>query len=491
MQILFQHAAPASTNHRDMLFTEPATLFVFLPLVLAISRFAPRTVCNYALLLLSLLFYAIGEPAHVWLLLVSALLNYVCGIALETLQAPPLRRVILISGVGSNLALLAVYKYAGFLADNLNAVCGLFAEYQIPRPNLLLPLGISFYTFQGLSYLLDVYWHSAKAERNPAHLALYICLFPQLVAGPIVRFTDVAADLRLRQVTLHDWTCGIRLFILGFARKMLIANPVGECADAIFDLPGSQLSAAVAWTGLLTYSIQIYFDFSGYSTMAIGIGRILGFRFPENFNDPYMATSVRDFWRRWHMSLSTWFRDYLYIPLGGNRGSSARNAFNLLTVFLLCGLWHGASWNFVLWGALHGFFLAMERQPEFERVVRRSFVNRVYTLSVVLTGWVLFRCETIGHAGEFFRALFVGNNSALPVSLYLSHTGLAALIAGLIWSTPAFDLAQTRLRSACAESGTLRGIHDLLLVGGLAGLLLLTVSQAAADTFNPFIYFRF
>lgn len=474
-----------------MLFTEPATLFVFLPLVLAISRFAPRTVCNYALVLLSLLFYGIGEPRHLWLLVVSSLLNYAGGVALDATQTPTFRRAIMIGGVGSNLALLALCKYSGFLADNLNAVFGLVSDIRLERPTCLLPLGISFYTFQGLSYLLDVYWRNVKAERNPAHLMLYICLFPQLVAGPIVRFTDVAADLHQRNVTLNDWSFGIRLFILGFARKMLIANPVGECADAIFALPGNQLSAALAWTGLLTYSIQIYFDFSGYSTMAIGIGRILGFRFPENFNDPYMATSVRDFWRRWHMSLSTWFRDYLYIPLGGNRRSAARNVFNLLTVFLLCGLWHGASWNFVLWGALHGLFLTLEREPRFARAVQLPLVNRIYTLSVVLIGWVLFRCETISHAGEFFRALLVGSSSAVPVSLFLSHTGLAALVAGLIWSTPAFNVIQSRLRIACSKSGWLQGIHDMVLVGGLAGLLLLTMSQAAADTFNPFIYFRF
>ena len=288
-----------------MLFTEPASLFVFLPLVLLISRVASRGVCNYLLLALSLLFYAVGEPQHVQLLVLSSLLNYLFGILLEDLPHPRSRKVVCVLGVGCNLALLGVWKYSGFLVDNLNVLLGLAGDLRLPRPEIALPLGISFFTFQGLSYLLDVYWRQVKAERNPAFLGLYISLFPQLIAGPIVRYSDVATDLRERDTTLADWSEGIRQFILGCARKLLIANPVAETADAVFSLSDSQLSLPLAWVGLLAYAFQIYFDFSGYSVMAIGLGRILGFRFPQNFQDPYAATSVRDFWRRWHISLST------------------------------------------------------------------------------------------------------------------------------------------------------------------------------------------
>jgi alginate O-acetyltransferase complex protein AlgI len=474
-----------------MLFTEPTSLFVFLPLVLAISRFAPRTVCNYALLVLSLLFYSLGESQFTHLLVISSLLNYAFGMGIELMQTRSLKKSICGIGVLLNLSMLAWYKYLAFAIENLNALLGLFDVPQISTPEVILPLGISFFSFQGLSYLLDVYSGQVKAERNPAYVILYIALFPQLIAGPIVRFSDIATDLRERQVTLNDWSEGIRLFILGCARKMLIANPVGETADAIFSLEGSQLNGPVAWLGLITYALQIYFDFSGYSTMAVGIGRMLGFRFPQNFDDPYCATSMRDFWRRWHMSLSTWFRDYLYIPLGGNRGSSGRTAFNLCIVFLLCGLWHGASWNFLIWGGIHGLFLTLERTRWLEPITRTVGINRIYTLTVVLTGWVFFRCDTLTDAMTFLMALSGTVSSPLSPDLFLSRTGMMALCMGLLWSTPVFALTQKWSAEVCRTFTRSSLLHDAVALTGLTTLLLLTISQAAANTFNPFIYFRF
>jgi alginate O-acetyltransferase complex protein AlgI len=478
-----------------MLFTEPAALFVFLPLVLAVSRFTSRTVCNYCLLVLSLLFYAQGESQYTHLLIVSSLANYVFGISIELMTGPGMRRAACGLGIAFNLVLLGWYKYLGFAADNLNTLLKLFELTPVERPEILLPLGISFFTFQGISYLLDVFSGQVRAERNPVYVGLYIALFPQLIAGPIVRFSDIAEDLRRRTVHLDDWSEGLRLFILGCARKMLIANPVGETADAIFSLNGNQLSTQLAWIGLLAYSLQIYFDFSGYSTMAVGIGRALGFRFPENFSYPYFATSMRDFWRRWHMSLSTWFRDYLYIPLGGNRGSSLRTTVNLLTVFLLCGLWHGASWNFVIWGGIHGFFLTLERTRMADRLHGIPVLNRVYTLSVVLLGWVFFRCETFTQSVGFLKALAGLNTvsgpaaAALPLSIFVSRTGLTAMIFGVLWSTPVFTYLQQHFVSI--NSPKSRFIHDAVALTGLSALFLLTVSQSAANTFNPFIYFRF
>ncbi len=474
-----------------MLFTEPASLFVFLPLVLAMSRFASRAVGNYLLLALSLLFYAVGEPQHVPLLVLSSLLNYLFGILLEDRQRPGLRKLACGLGVGCNLALLGFWKYSGFLADNLNLLLGLAGDLQLQRPEIELPLGISFFTFQGLSYLLDVYSGQVKAERNPAFLGLYISLFPQLIAGPIVRFSDVAADLRQREATLDDWSEGIRQFILGCARKLLIANPVAETADAIFSLSDSQLSMPLAWVGLLAYAFQIYFDFSGYSAMASGLGRMLGFRFPQNFNDPYTATSVRDFWRRWHISLSTWFRDYLYVPLGGNRVSPKRTTINLMVVFLLCGLWHGASWNFVVWGGIHGTFLTLERHPRLQWLPRTPGVNRIYTLIVVLTGWVFFRCETLSQSMAFLHALVAGDSAGLPISLFVSRTGMLAFVVAAVWSTPAFTLIGRRLNHLSENRPGRQLLFDSSMLTVLCGILLLSVSQAAANTFNPFIYFRF
>lgn len=473
-----------------MLFTEPASLFVFLPIVMAIARFFPREACNYALLALSLLFYAMGEPEHVLLLVLSSGFNYVAALVLES-REPDQRRTVLVVAVGVNLALLVFFKYVGFLIGNLN---GLFEISGLPPlwdPQIHLPLGISFFTFQAISYLMDVSSGQVKAERNPAYLALYISLFPQLVAGPIVRFSHIAEDLRQRSATVTDWAEGLRLFCLGLGRKMLIANSLGVTADAIFRLPTEQLSTVLAWTGVIAYALQIFFDFSGYSAMAIGIGRVLGFRFPRNFNNPYCATSIQDFWRRWHISLSTWFRDYLYIPLGGSRGGKMRTATNLAVVFLLCGLWHGASWNFVIWGVLHGAFLSIEKLPSIRRVVSTPIFNRCYALLVVLVGWVFFRCETLAQSMSYLKVMFFGGAGELPITLFVGPVAVVAFIFGALWATPFFSRANEVLVGWSQRTPARRYLHDGLLLGGVSAMLLLAVSQSASNTFNPFIYFRF
>lgn len=473
-----------------MLFTEPAALFIFLPLVMAITRFSSREVSNYALLLLSFLFYAVGEPHHVMLLVGCSLFNYAAALMLEQRELPD-RKPLLVFTVGVNLLLLVFFKYSDFIIGNLNAILTATNTAAVPQPNIHLPLGISFFTFQAISYLMDVSAGRVKAERNPAYLGLYISLFPQLVAGPIVRFSDVAEDLRQRNATSTDWAEGLRLFVLGLGRKMLIANSLGVTADAIFRLPTEQLSASLAWMGVITYALQIFFDFSGYSTMAIGIGRVLGFRFPRNFDYPYIATSVQDFWRRWHISLSTWFRDYLYIPLGGSRSGRVRTGINLCVVFLLCGLWHGASWNFVIWGALHGVFLSAEKLPLLKRITTTPVVNRIYTLTVVLVGWVFFRCETVGQSLVFLNVMFLGGSSTISASLFINEVTVIAFVFGVLWSTPFFQLMNGKLMQRNAGKPLRNYIHEGLVLCSLSVIMVLSISQSASNTFNPFIYFRF
>src|SRR5262245_5148881 len=314
-------------------------------------------------------------------------------------------RVWLAIAVAVNLVVLGIFKYANFFADNVNTLLLALQVQPVVVPRVLLPIGISFFTFHAISYVVDVSRRDATAQKSPVHAALYLLLFPQLIAGPIIRYRDLADQLALRRVTLDDVAYGVRRFIIGLGKKVLVANVVAGPVDKIFAMPFAQLSAAHAWLGIVCYTLQIYFDFSGYSDMAIGLGRMFGFRFPENFRWPYVAASVQEFWRRWHISLSTWFRDYLYIPLGGNRVSPARRYRNLVTVFFLCGLWHGASWNFVIWGLWHGTFLVIERVASSGERRGRPFLSHVYTLVVVMIGWVFFRADTLSHAVAFLGAM--------------------------------------------------------------------------------------
>ncbi|MBU2135234.1 MAG: MBOAT family protein, partial [Alphaproteobacteria bacterium] len=387
-----------------MLFASPSFLFVFLPLCLA-AYFASRTMAtrNAVLIAASLIFYAWGEPAYVALMAAMTVVNYGAALAIDARDGPS-RKSALIVAVGVNLAALSLFKYAGFLADSLNLVLAP-AGLSVPRPQIPLPLGISFFTFHCLSYLMDTYRRRFPANRNLSQVALYIALFPQLIAGPIVRYKTIARRLVLRRHSLGRASAGMRIFIIGLAQKLLIADTLAPVADAVFD-QSAKPGLAEAWLGASAYTLQIYFDFAGYSTMAIGLAIIFGFSLPRNFRTPYASTSITEFWRRWHISLSTWFRDYLYIPLGGNRGPAWKTWRNLVVVFLLCGLWHGAAWTFVLWGAWHGAFLVLERAGlgRWLKVLPRP-AAWAYALLVVVLGWVLFRAESLTRASDVWAGM--------------------------------------------------------------------------------------
>jgi alginate O-acetyltransferase complex protein AlgI len=477
-----------------VLFTEPTFLFLFLPLLLALY-FAPRSTAhgaygNWLLLVASVIFYAKGGGTFTLLMLASIAFNYWMAIAVSAAaDGGRQRRAKLLVGtaVGVNLIVLGIFKYANFFADNVNTLFLALRVHPVVVPQILLPIGISFFTFHAISYVVDVYRRDATAQKSPVHAALYLLLFPQLIAGPIIRYRDIADQLARRVVRLDDFAYGVRRFIVGLAKKVLVANVVAGPADKIFALPAAQLSTAHAWLGITCYTLQIYFDFSGYSDMAIGLGRMFGFRFPENFRWPYIASTVQDFWRRWHVSLSTWFRDYLYVPLGGSRVSSGRMYFNLVTVFFLCGLWHGASWTFVIWGLFHGTFLVIERVLGMNGRGRRpSPAGHVYTLAVVVVGWVFFRADTLAGALAFLKAM-AGRGGVEPTPLtvqwYLTPELLLALGAGAIGSTPWIG------RLARAREGW--WAIDAAATAALSLLLVASVMQMAARTYNPFIYFRF
>jgi alginate O-acetyltransferase complex protein AlgI len=480
-----------------MLFTEPSFLFLFLPVLLGLY-FAPLSRVhgaygNALLLLASVLFYAKGGGSFTWLMLGSIAFNYLMAIRVDRARDTPACKPLLAFAVGANLVVLGVFKYANFFADNVNAVLPLLGRGPIDVPRVLLPIGISFYTFHAISYVVDVYRKDALAQKSPVHAALYLLLFPQLIAGPIIRYRDLADQLARRVVSLDDFAIGVRRFVLGLAKKMLVANLVAGPADRIFAMPAAQWSAGHVWLGIVCYTLQIYFDFSGYSDMAIGLGRMFGFRFPENFRHPYVADTVQEFWRRWHISLSSWFRDYLYVPLGGNRGSAARTYANLVIVFFLCGLWHGASWSFVVWGLFHGAFLVIERLGLAALLERLPApLRHAYLLLVVMVGWVFFRAETLTQAIAYLGAM-AGLGAAQPtpyaVGFHLTPELALALLAGAIGAMPVLPaLARWRARQAPAP---LTWAADVAGAGALLLLLGASIVQMAARTYNPFIYFRF
>ena len=477
-----------------MVFASPIFLFLFLPITLAAYFAVPRHWRNGVLLLASLAFYAWGEAPYLALVVGSVLFNYAIGGAIDRAQDPRARLRWLVAGVAGNLCALAIFKYANFAVANVNVLAPVLAITPLAVAAIPLPLGISFFTFHAISYVVDVYKRNAQAERNLPRFALYILLFPQLIAGPIIRWRDIAAQLPERPQRIADFAYGARRFVLGLGKKVLVANTLGRTADQIFALPAADLNTPVAWLGLVCYTLQIYFDFSGYSDMAIGLMRMFGFRILENFNYPYIARTIREFWRRWHISLSNWFRDYLYIPLGGNQRGERRAYANLVIVFLLCGLWHGASWPFVLWGAWHGAFLVAERAG-LDRVLRRiGALAHVYALLAVMGGWVLFRCETLTQAIGYYAALFgsaQGDPTRHPLPEFLDPLVVSTLLVGILFATPlARRIGQWRDRVAARG-----GIAGTLALGAdvswLAAVFVIGSAFLAAGTYNPFIYFRF
>ncbi|MGE3513032.1 MAG: MBOAT family protein [Vicinamibacterales bacterium] len=482
-----------------MLFTEPIFLFLFLPVLLGLY-FVRREHASYANVLLvgaSVIFYAWGGGAFTWLMLGSIAFNYGMAIAVDRSRAVGRATAVLTFAVGTNLAVLAVFKYANFFTENLNAFARSLGARPFAAPEVLLPIGISFYTFHAISYVVDVYRRDAAAQKSPVHAALYLLLFPQLIAGPIIRYRQIADQLARRRVSLDDFAYGVQRFVIGLGKKVLIANTVAETADRIFTMPLAQVTPGHAWLAIVCYTLQIYFDFSGYSDMAIGLGRMFGFHFPENFRWPYIADSVQGFWHRWHISLSSWFRDYLYVPLGGNRISPRRTYVNLVTVFFLCGLWHGASWNFVIWGLFHGGFLVIERLG-FAAVLTRVWapLRHLYVLLVVMIGWVFFRAETLPAALTFLGAM-AGRPASAPtpyaVSWFVTPVVLMALGAGVVGSLPVGPFLQRwRARVVAGAPASPAATGVAVASAGVIGLTLVAaIVQIAARTYNPFIYFRF
>jgi len=506
-----------------MVFASPIFLFMFLPLTLAAYFAFPRTWRNGVLLVASLAFYAWGEARYLPLIVGSVAFNWTMGRAIGTSNDPRRRRGWLAAAVAGNLAALALFKYANFAVANVNALAPVLAPvfpvWPLAVAAIPLPLGISFFTFHAISYVVDVYKRNADAERSVSRFALYIVLFPQLIAGPIIRWRDIAAQLGSREQRIADFAYGVRRFVLGLGKKVLIANTLGRTADSIFGLPASELTAPLAWLGLACYTLQIYFDFSGYSDMAIGLMRMFGFRILENFNYPYIARSIREFWRRWHISLSNWFRDYLYIPLGGNRKGEARRFVNLFTTMLLGGIWHGAGWTFVIWGGMHGAaqtiahgWVAIGKHRRLPRIP--GWLGWPITMIFVMFAWVPFRSADLtvmmrmwsamlGGAGfdvpaiGIAKPLLIFGGSSVPVNfgspaiLTMAGAALVALLAPNSQQIMArFDMGLDSpgyLARGRPSRITLRmGWFSCLFVGILLGLAIRSIGG-----YSEFIYFQF
>ena len=456
-----------------MLFSSIPFLFYYLPVVVLVYFLLPRALRNGFLLLASLLFYAWGEPRYVLLMAATITVFYALGIAIEKSQGR-LKKLWLTMAVGSGLAALAVFKYADFALENFNALTGM----SIPLLKLALPIGISFYTFQSISYAVDVYRGDTKAQRNIIDFGAYVALFPQLIAGPIVRYVDIARELENRQESRENVADGLVHFLIGLGKKVLIANPLGELCSIFRD--SGEKSVLFYWLYAIAFALHIYFDFSGYSDMAVGLGRVFGFRFPRNFDYPYISKSITEFWRRWHMTLGGWFRDYVYIPLGGNRVSKSRWVVNILVVWMLTGLWHGAAWNFVLWGLLFAAFLMLEKWLPVHKLP--SVLRHGYVLLVVIISFVIFNAESLSQAWGDISGMFGGQAVPLLTAesvYYLRSYGLLLAVAA-VGATPLVRKLAARLERV-----------GFLRLAVAAALLLICTAYLVDGSFNPFLYFRF
>ncbi len=483
-----------------MLFSSLIFLYLFLPLVLVFYYLAPKPFQNYWLLLASLVFFAWGGVSYTLLLVVSIVVNYGFGLLIQkSRDSGKTSRSWLNWGLAFNLLFLAVFKYTNFIVANLNGVFQAFSAPALPQTSILLPVGISFYTFHAISYLVDIYRQKTQAQKNIFDLALYISMFSQLIAGPIIRYSDVWHQLTQRDHNVVKFVSGIERFLTGLAKKVLLANIFAAVADVIFQRAPEELNALTSWLGIICYSLQIYYDFAGYSDMAIGLGRMFGFDFKENFDLPYVASSVKEFWRRWHISLSSFFRDYLYIPLGGNQKGSRRTYLNLFIVFFLTGFWHGASWTFVAWGLFHGLFMILERAG-LEKILKNVWkpIAQFYTLLVVVFAWVLFREEDFGHAIQYWRAMFNFSSSPSQTSLFMESIRPDLLLFLAIGILGAFGffyrLGNFADRAASTDKSYSRLIgysFQILTLIFYSGVLLLCTLYLAAGTYNPFIYYRF
>ena len=467
-----------------MLFSSTIFLFVFLPLATGVYYACPSSWRNRWLLGTSLFFYAWGEPRYLLVMLVSIALNHAGALWLASIPDVRKRRrqVALGAVCGLNLAILVYFKYLNFLVENINAAL----NWHLKTADVWMPIGISFFTFQSLSYVVDVYRREVEAQRSLGKTALFISFFPQLIAGPILKYHDICRQIDARSETAGDVAAGLRRFVAGLGKKVLLANPMGAVANPIFSM--GALDAPVAWLGAVAYALQLYFDFSGYSDMAIGLGRMFGFRIQENFNYPYVSKSIGEFWRRWHISLGSWFREYLYYPLGGNRKGKGRTLFNLLAVFTATGIWHGANWTFLVWGLWHGLFIAAERLFGFSATGGRfkSAILHLYVVTVFGVGWILFRCDSLGQAGKYFAAMFgFAGEAAVPFSAeyFLTRKALLTMGVAMLAATPIFRAAWGRA-AGVPGMGLARDAY-------LLAVLFLSMLSIASGTYNPFIYFRF
>ncbi len=462
-----------------MVFSSIPFLFIFLPAVLIVYHIIPKKARNLFLLAANLIFYAYGEPLYVLLMISSIILNYIGAIVVEKSKDSRQKKILLAVFIVLNLAALGYFKYTGLVLDLLRKIPSL---EQIPLYEIVLPIGISFYTFQAMSYVIDVYRGTCTAEYNLIDFAAYISLFPQLIAGPIVRYTDVSDQLGERKESLKAFENGIILFLIGLSKKVLLANRFGGLWSEISASPGD-FGLLGAWFGALAYTFQIYFDFAGYSDMARGLGKMMGFDFCINFNYPYIAKSVTDFWRRWHISLSTWFRDYVYIPLGGNRVGKLRFVFNILVVWSLTGLWHGAGLNFICWGLYYGIILLVEKLI-LGRLIQRlpAFISRIYTMLVVIVGWIFFASESFEKAKEYLSSMFGGANGIWG-SNPQNIAWLPMLIIGAVCSTPLFA-------HIFKKASGKRFVFPVKLILVVLALVFCTASLVS-ESYNPFLYFRF
>lgn len=458
-----------------MVFSGVLFLLYFLPITIILYFILPKRARNLALFVVSLIFYSWGEPVYVLIMLFSTVFDFINGYMIEKHDDNiKIKRFFLILAIVGNLSILGFFKYADFLIGAVNSVSGL----NIPLLNLPLPIGISFYTFQTMSYSIDVYFKKAKAQRNIIDFGCYVAMFPQLIAGPIVRYHTISLELNEREESYDKIYDGISVFVCGLCKKVLLANNIGLLWDAIKNMPQNEMSVLLYWLGIIAYAFQIYFDFSGYSDMAIGLGKMFGFTFPINFNYPYISKSITEFWQRWHISMGTWFKEYLYIPLGGNRVKVSRNILNLLIVWFATGLWHGASYNFIIWGLYYGILLIVEKFLLKKYIDKLPvFLQRLYTLFFILIGWVIFAFDSIGDGISYIRGMLGGSSSVVNgQGMYYLISYLPVLIILAVASTPVIKKIKIN-----------RYVSALLIIAGF----ILSLAYVINSSYNPFLYFRF
>ncbi|MHC1684335.1 MAG: MBOAT family protein [Clostridiaceae bacterium] len=468
-----------------MVFSSLSFMWFFLPLVFIIYRVIDKKLQNIFLLIASLFFYSWGEVKYVLLLLCSITVNYIFGLLIDKTAKRRSSTLVLALGITTNLILLGYFKYYNFFITNINLI---FGSEVIHYRDIVLPIGISFFTFQIISYIVDVYRGVSVVEKNPVKLALYVSFFPELLSGPIIKYHDISEQLTSRKLDHSKAAYGIKRFIYGLAKKMIIANTLASCVDSILEIPSYEMGTTLAWAAVILYTLQIYFDFSGYSDMAIGLGKMFGFDFMENFNYPYLSASVQEFWRRWHISLSTWFKEYLYIPLGGNRKSTVRTYFNLFIVFFITGLWHGASFNFIIWGIFHGFFMILERLylGNWLKKNKYKFVNHIYTMMVIMVGWMLFRVESLSQIKNMLKLMFIPTQGTYMIGQFVDTKVVCVSLIGILFC----GVLQSKIKSISTMIFNENKVYTMEAILQF-GLLFICTMLIVTSTYTSFVYFKF